>query len=474
MAYLVFQFPTDISAAEAIHAVANHFAVGVSILGQPANVPQHIKQAVERIGAADSPDAGTEQSPAIAFGSLLNSAAAGNGIAASAQSSADAATSQTAHAAQTDTSQTSALASSIPALPPGATVTAPTPPANAAPSNPASVEFDSSGLAWDERIHSGNRTKTPGGEWRSRKGVDKNLIKSVELELRARYGAGNASVAHASGATVGTADTLASASLDPISKKQAALAYAKTQALRVAGPQQIDDPMLEGIMSGTVKSYSVSPGQGEWLTIYYAKFQAAYKEFMDAPNGVPGAHVASASPQTTGSAPVAPAGMASNTDVYLTAAVGTLAPVPNAPQGELDATGLPWDERINVPAKIKDANGVWLQRFDVPGETKLLVMAELRKALEGNVQASGSPNGAAGITPPVLVTAEQAVADFPKLMQWVVANQQAKRISITDASDAARDVGFVDAGGNGQLALMREHTAAFPYVVQILQAKGAI
>jgi len=211
MAYLVFQFPTDISAADAIHAVANHFAVGVSILGQPANVPQHIKQAVERIGAADSPDAGTEQSPAIAFGGLLNGAAAGNGIAASAQSSADAATSQTAHAVQTDTSQTSALASAIPALPPGATVTAPTPPANVAPSNPASVEFDSSRLAWDERIHSGNKTKTPGGEWRSRKGVDKNLIKSVELELRARYGAGNAPVAQVGGATVGTADTPASA-----------------------------------------------------------------------------------------------------------------------------------------------------------------------------------------------------------------------------------------------------------------------
>ena len=170
------------------------------------------------------PDAGTEQNPAIAFGGLLNGAVAGNGTAASAQSSADAATSQTAHAGQTDTSQTSAQGSYTPALPPGATVIAPTPPAaSAAPSNPAGVEFDSSGLAWDERIHSGNKTKTPGGEWRAKKGVNKNLIKSVELELRAKWGNG-ASGGAATNVPVATAsDTSAAASR--FRESQAALAW---------------------------------------------------------------------------------------------------------------------------------------------------------------------------------------------------------------------------------------------------------
>ena len=460
MAFLVFQFPTNVSAADAIHAVANHFAVGVSIMGQPANVPAHIKQAVEAIGV-DNPANGTEQNPAIAFGGLLNGGNAG------AASSADAATSTTVHAAQTGTSQTSAPVSSIPALPGADGVIAQTQQISAAPTNPASVEFDAKGLAWDERIHSGAKSKTPGGEWRSRKGVDKSLIKTVELELRAKYPNGAASGAVATsvpGATV--SNTNAVVSTDPNAKKLAALAFAKSEALRVAGPQVIDDPMLDGIMSGSVKQFTVSPQQNEWLSVYYAKYQAAYAEFMARPNDAP----------ATPAAPLAP--------VSSQVAAGTAAPVTGAtPGAELDASGLPWDARINVPARLKDAAGVWLQRFDVAGESKLMVMAELRQALAGNVAAAQSTapvgDGATPVAPtlpvaPVLITAAEASTDFKKLMQWVVANQVAGRISATAGPDAARDVGFVGGDGHGQLVLIREQPAAWPYVVQLLQAQGAM
>lgn len=58
----------------------------------------------------------------------------------------------------------------------------------AAPTISGEPEFDSSGLAWDERIHSKQKGQTNDGKWRKQRGVDDNYYKSVEAELRARYG----------------------------------------------------------------------------------------------------------------------------------------------------------------------------------------------------------------------------------------------------------------------------------------------
>lgn len=46
-------------------------------------------------------------------------------------------------------------------------------------------ELDSRGLPWDERIHSANKTflaKT--GEWKNKRGISKEIVESVERELR--------------------------------------------------------------------------------------------------------------------------------------------------------------------------------------------------------------------------------------------------------------------------------------------------
>lgn len=58
----------------------------------------------------------------------------------------------------------------------------------AAPTVPGEPEFDSSGLAWDERIHSAQRGTTNDGRWRKRRNVDDAVYNAVEAELRARYG----------------------------------------------------------------------------------------------------------------------------------------------------------------------------------------------------------------------------------------------------------------------------------------------
>lgn len=46
------------------------------------------------------------------------------------------------------------------------------------------VTVDAAGLPWDERIHSGAKSKLANGNWKLRRGVDPALVASVEAELR--------------------------------------------------------------------------------------------------------------------------------------------------------------------------------------------------------------------------------------------------------------------------------------------------
>jgi len=69
----------------------------------------------------------------------------------------------------------------IPGVPPSATEETATPP----PPPPANVDLDADGLPWDERIHSRGKTKTKSGQWRKLRGVEPELVASVEDELHA-------------------------------------------------------------------------------------------------------------------------------------------------------------------------------------------------------------------------------------------------------------------------------------------------
>lgn len=77
----------------------------------------------------------------------------------------------------------------------------------------ASVELDSKGLPWDERIHAGTKSKLKSGEWKAKKQVEAALVASVEAELRARAANANSGMAQALG---DDAAKLAAMGIDPL------------------------------------------------------------------------------------------------------------------------------------------------------------------------------------------------------------------------------------------------------------------
>lgn len=82
-----------------------------------------------------------------------------------------------------------ASSATVPAAPvatPAAPVTAPAPPTADSPAaSDATVERDSEGLPWDERIHSGNHKKSANGKWMQRRGVNQLVLNATRAELLA-------------------------------------------------------------------------------------------------------------------------------------------------------------------------------------------------------------------------------------------------------------------------------------------------
>jgi hypothetical protein len=64
---------------------------------------------------------------------------------------------------------------------------APPPPAPGAFTIVPGTELDSEGLPWDERIHSGNKTKNKDGSWKARKNTPEATVTAVVAELRQHY-----------------------------------------------------------------------------------------------------------------------------------------------------------------------------------------------------------------------------------------------------------------------------------------------
>lgn len=73
-------------------------------------------------------------------------------------------------------------ANNAPADPSGAPADAPSV-FNEAPAPSEPTDLDARGMPWDERIHSGAKTKTVQGNWKNLRGVDKTLLAQVEAEL---------------------------------------------------------------------------------------------------------------------------------------------------------------------------------------------------------------------------------------------------------------------------------------------------
>jgi hypothetical protein len=74
---------------------------------------------------------------------------------------------------------------------PTATVAAPNAPVEDTPvhdtatvsSAPVTGDVDAEGIPWDKRIHASSKTKKADGTWKLRRGVDKDLVGKVKIEL---------------------------------------------------------------------------------------------------------------------------------------------------------------------------------------------------------------------------------------------------------------------------------------------------
>lgn len=434
---LVFEFAPNVTHAEVVEAVNLYF-------GNAQPIPAHVKQAVERVGAEilarDVPDAGTEQSAAIAFGGLVNG---GN---VNAASSVDAATSTTAHAVNLDTSATSAHASQ-PLVPPPVNA-AHVNTESAAPTNPANV--DKNGLPWDARIHSDPAKQTDKGVWRKKRGVDDATVAKVEAELRSIMAIPNGNGASAAPTSKTQSPDLPANLVfaDGNAKKQAAIAHANAAAKTIAGPQIIDDGVLDGLLNG--KPATLSPQQMAWYEVFFAARNDKFAEFMN-------------------KATIA----------------ATVANVDYTPAG-IDATGLKWDARIHANPPAFDSAGVYVQRMDVSPEYKLTVMREMRGEFSSipAVEAGNAPTGtpmpnvppapaASSGTTPHAVTVEPG-SSFVEMMKWIATNQVAKRITHVQVSEVAAMFGFAGADGVGSIAMTKDRSDYWSVIVETLKSYGAV
>lgn len=86
----------------------------------------------------------------------------------------------------------------------------PVPSAPTAPvASPSLADVDSTGLPWDERIHSGTKAKNADGTWRARRGMnDAAKVKEVEAELRALMALSGSPLSSSTAPSAGAVETV--------------------------------------------------------------------------------------------------------------------------------------------------------------------------------------------------------------------------------------------------------------------------
>lgn len=103
---------------------------------------------------------------------------------------------------------------------------------------------------------------------------------------------------------------------------------------------------------------------------------------------------------------------------------------------ELDADGLPWDERIHAGTKTKTQKGAWTQKKGVDATVRDAVLAELRQMYPAPTAVTPAPPGPSVppvATSPTLPTISLPVAPTPytKLVDWLAKNTGAGK-ALTD------------------------------------------
>lgn len=121
-----------------------------------------------------------------------------------------------------------------------------------------------------------------------------------------------------------------------------------------------------------------------------------------------------------------------------------VAPTAPAPQvtpaevasAELDADGLPWDERIHAGTKTKTAKGIWTKRRGTPDATYNKVVAELRQqypaadnadadttdTTDSEPEAPAAPTVAAPAAPSISVPTAAPAGPYTELVDWLAKN----------------------------------------------------
>jgi hypothetical protein len=147
-------------------------------------------------------------------------------------------------------------------------------------------EFDSAGLPWDERIHSGAKSIKGDGKWTKRKNTPPTVVATVEAELRAKMGTpGAAAPGVALGLPAATLTppaltppaALAPPTLTPPTKYQQLLAYlaANTGPGKRADETWVTSSLAAGNTSlEALKTADDATVQG-WLTSFQAALTPA-------------------------------------------------------------------------------------------------------------------------------------------------------------------------------------------------------
>lgn len=130
------------------------------------------------------------------------------------------------------------------------------------------------------------------------------------------------------------------------------------------------------------------------------------------------------------------------------------APAPATPGGaELDADGLPWDERIHSKAaEPKAATGKWKTRKNLPAGYKEQIEAELRSASPAAAPAtSAAPAPVATATPPAPTVAPAPPAPgvppvngFRAFTQWMMGHINAKTLDQAQLTLACQKQGLTN------------------------------
>lgn len=239
---ITFSFPIGTSPAEILSGIAAHYATAV---------PKVWSDAPLTVSALDNPEVG-QQDPAAIFGARP--------------------------VVSSEVIPDRDPAAVFAPIPVQAGIIAATPGAATPPTS--GLEFDVTGLAWDERIHSGNRTKTPAGEWRSRKGVEKSVTTRVEAELRAKYPSAMAHVAVSPGTIPPSPGQLPpSIGNDPSETAQKhRLDYAHEKGIVAAGAVPMDNMVFLALKRGD-QTVQLTLPQMQWWQSYQAANHAAYESY---------------------------------------------------------------------------------------------------------------------------------------------------------------------------------------------------